>query len=212
MAKPTPPLPCPTMKEGLALGAPEHRGFVRVWNWLMDALRHATKYFVTTINNRTGDVAIVAGEGIDIFTNGRTITISAGSGRNDDGDSDDDPENGGGATEDEDTPWTEVEPEETDGTPLSTGSFHFNAKTGTVASGAIMVARTPIHVNGTTAPSDGYLTLKVTIGASPTVAWCNDNPFSSPASEYDSYLPVYSFSGGKISEDYRGCLNVQAYE
>ena len=42
MSLPDTPNPFPTLREGLALGANEHRGFVCVWNWLCGIMRMAS--------------------------------------------------------------------------------------------------------------------------------------------------------------------------
>lgn len=70
MSLPATPNPYPTLKEGLALGAREHAGFVNVWNWLCGIMREAKKYFTLGINGRTGDINVVAGEGINVTTEG----------------------------------------------------------------------------------------------------------------------------------------------
>lgn len=68
MSLPATPNPFPTLREGYALGANEHRGFVNVWNWLTDIMRKAKDFFCLGLNNRTGDISVVAGEGIDVIT------------------------------------------------------------------------------------------------------------------------------------------------
>lgn len=86
MNLPTQPNPFPTLREGLALGAREHSGFVNVWNWLCGIMKKAKDYFILGINDRTGNVNVVAGEGINVTTEGNTIMISIGSGKNTDND------------------------------------------------------------------------------------------------------------------------------
>ena len=86
MSLPATPSPFPTLKEGYALGAADHRGFVNVWNWLCGIMRKAKEYFCLAMNNRTGEISLIAGEGIDVTTEGNTIMISIGSGRNTDND------------------------------------------------------------------------------------------------------------------------------
>lgn len=68
MSLPATPNPFPTLREGYALGANEHRGFVNVWNWLTGIMRKAKDFFCLGLNNRTGDISVVAGEGIDVIT------------------------------------------------------------------------------------------------------------------------------------------------
>ena len=92
MALPITPNPFPTLKQGLSLGAPEHRGFAAAWNWLADIMRKAKDYFVLDLNGKHGEVSIVGGDGIQVVTSGHTITINVGDGE-DENDSD-----GGGAS------------------------------------------------------------------------------------------------------------------
>ena len=97
MALPATPDPCPDLQEGLALGAPEHAGFVAAWNWIVGIFRKAKDFFVFGVNGRTGEIEIVAGDGINVLTSGKTITISIGDGEDeDDGDMGDGDGGGGG--------------------------------------------------------------------------------------------------------------------
>lgn len=80
------PNPCPTLREGLSLGAKEHSGFCECWNWVMDFFRNIRENVVTKVNDRTGKIKIVAGDGIDVVASGDTITIGLGSGENTDED------------------------------------------------------------------------------------------------------------------------------
>jgi hypothetical protein len=98
MSLPMSPDPFPTLKEGLALGARDHRGFVNVWNWLCGIMRKAKDYFCLGLNNRTGDVSLIAGEGIDVTTEGNTIMISVGTGKNTDNDGGSGGNRGGGSS------------------------------------------------------------------------------------------------------------------
>lgn len=91
MALPATPSPCPNLRPGLALGAPEHQGFAATWNWVVGIFRNAAKYIVSSINGAAGDMSIVGGTGIQVVTSGSTITINVG-----DGD-DENPGGGGGS-------------------------------------------------------------------------------------------------------------------
>ena len=86
MSLPSTPDPFPTLKEGLALGADDHTGFVNVWNWIAGIMRQAKDYFTFGVNGRSGDLNLVAGEGISVTTEGQTIMISLGNGENTDND------------------------------------------------------------------------------------------------------------------------------
>jgi len=96
MSLPATPNPFPTLREGLALGAREHSGFVNVWNWLCNIMRNAKEYFTFGVNGRSGDINVVAGEGINVTTEGQTIMISVGTGENTDNDNSSDYDYGGG--------------------------------------------------------------------------------------------------------------------
>lgn len=80
MALPSVPAPCPTLRPGLSLGAPEHQGFAATWNWIVGIFRNAAKYLVSSVNGTAGDLAVVGGNGIQVVTSGNTVTINAGDG------------------------------------------------------------------------------------------------------------------------------------
>ena len=148
---PQTPNPCPDLKEGLSLGAPEHKGFVTTWNWILNIFRNIKKYLPTAINGRQGNINIVAGTGIDVIASGHTITIGLGSGNSEDEDNpnNDDP-NGGGA---EDNPgiWQDAEPAETSGGSGygSGGMFAWDSSTQTIGAGGCMVGRQWVTASGT---------------------------------------------------------------
>lgn len=95
MSLPSLPSPCPELRPGLALGAPEHQGFVAFWNWLVGVFRQVRENFVLDVNGIKGDVSIVGGEGISVSTSGQTITISLGEGDSTDKESPADTSGGG---------------------------------------------------------------------------------------------------------------------
>ena len=116
MNMPAEPNPFPTLKAGLALGAKDHRGFVNAWNWLCGIMRAAKDYFCLGVNGRTGNVNIIAGEGINVTAEGKTIMISTGDGTNtDNGDGTGGGGGGGGAGggasdgDDNDGDWTDAQ-------------------------------------------------------------------------------------------------------
>lgn len=106
MGLPFLPSPCPELRPGLALGAPEHQGFVAFWNWLVAIFRRAKDYFVLGVNGIKGEVRIVGGEGISVCTAGQTISISLGEGDSTDKESPPDTSGGGGGNQ--------TDPEHTD--------------------------------------------------------------------------------------------------
>lgn len=89
---PSEPSPFPTLREGFAIGASENAGFVNAFNWIAEILRKASDFFCLGVNDRSGKINIVAGEGINVTTSGQTITISIGNGDNTDTDTTTDPD------------------------------------------------------------------------------------------------------------------------
>ena len=90
MSLPSTPSPCPDLQEGLAIGAPEHNGFVATWNWIVGIFRKAASYLVLGVNGAQGDITIEEGRGISVTTSGNTIRISLSGDGGDDDDDDDD--------------------------------------------------------------------------------------------------------------------------
>lgn len=171
------PSPCPTLQEGRAIGAEENTGFVAMWNWLVSFFQTIKENIVTGINNRTGDVFIVAGEGIDVNVADNTITISLGEGKTTDDGNDDDDHNGGGAGGDDeysngngsgDGSSDGYPPEDAGGGGGGTahgsgGMFEWDEENANMGAGGCMVGRRFYVASGTGAKSDGFYSLKVTI-------------------------------------------------
>jgi hypothetical protein len=80
MKFPNVPSPYPTLQKGKSLYHSAHGGFVNVWNWMKDIWQHVSDYFVTSINSTAGDITISGGEGIEVHTSGKTVTIQLGDG------------------------------------------------------------------------------------------------------------------------------------
>lgn len=70
---------------------------------------------MTRVDGRTGDINIVAGEGIDVIANGNTITVGLGAGKNIDKGNPDNVDPNGGGSEDNPGIWQNAEPSETSG-------------------------------------------------------------------------------------------------
>lgn len=137
------PSPCPTLQKGKAIGSSENAGFTTMWNWIVDFFQNIKKYIAVSVNNRIGQIYIVAGKGIDVKTSGDKIEISIGSGNtDDDGDGDDgSSENGSG---DGDGDWYPPEPVEDGGIDFGGGGggmFKWDEDTCTIGPGGCMVGR-----------------------------------------------------------------------
>lgn len=235
MALPVLPDPCPTLKMGRALGAPDHTGFVAVWNWIVGVFKKARDYFVLSINGRTGCVDIVAGSGINVSTSGKTITISLGDGEtSDDGDNgntgggsgeggDGVAESGGGDAECDISDIADVKTGGGGGgggVAVTGGMFAWTPPadgetTGTIGAGGCMVGRKWVTAFGTGSGKavNKLYSLMITLGSSPTVQVVDNVSISESPSGDVSYIPIYRIGrDGKISTDYRGAFVVPAYE
>ncbi len=213
----TQPPASPTLREGLALGAPEHAGFVAMWNWICGFFRSIREQIPTDVNGRTGRIAIVAGEGIDVVASGSVITVALGTGKSEDRDSAPVADrNGGGAVDDPGT-WTEMEAAETDGGTSggggSGGMFAWDSATKTIGPGGAMVAREWVEATGTGVAdmADGTYWLKVSFGASGASAEviCGS---CGARTDTECWIPIYTISEGRISVDSRGAYVVPCWE
>lgn len=219
MAIPPVPNPCPTLKPGLALGAPEHAGFVSAFNWLIGIFRAAKENFTFSVNGASGDVSIEGGEGIAVSTSGRTIIISLGEG--DTSDKEPPPDTSGGGPGDLSDPDdggdpTDVpggggdEPSSGGGVPdCATGAFSYDFTNKCIRDGVVMLGRQAVRVSGVPA-TDGEWRVRVSIGSS-SCTLEQGSGFDAPT-EYVSYIPVMTLSGGDVVEDLRGAFVVPMYE
>lgn len=209
------PDPCPTLKEGLALGADEHKGFVKTFNWIVDFFRKIKERIPTSINDRTGKIAIVAGNGIDVVANGNTITIRLGDGKNEDKSNPSGvSQNGGGAVDDPGR-WTDEKPTERE-PPMTfaSGMFAWNPTTKTMGVGGCMVGRTWIEAEiDDKASGDGYYQLEVDHGTYPyKVKVIKGTGISQAATDTKCYIPIYTVIGGVVTQDRRGAFVVPIWE
>lgn len=205
------PDPCPTLKEGLALGADEHKGFVKTFNWIVDFFRKIKERIPTSINDRTGKIAIVAGSGIDVVANGNTITIRLGDGKNEDKSNPSGvSQNGGGAVDDPGR-WTDEIPTERE-PPMTfaSGMFAWNPTTKTMGVGGCMVGRTWVEADVSAGSGDGSYMLEVDHGGATVTA----KVIKGTGTKTDSkcYIPIYTVSGGVVTQDRRGAFAVPVYE
>ena len=214
---PQTPNPCPDLQEGLSLGAPEHKGFVTTWNWILNIFRNIKKYLPTAVNGRQGNINIVAGTGIDVIASGNTITIGLGGGNSEDEDNpnNDDP-NGGGA---EDNPgiWQDAEPAETSGGSFGGGGsmFPWDSDTKTIGPGGCMVGRKWFScTNGIGSDkADGLYQLRVSINnGGAYLAVVSDATLGQTPTSSQCWIPIYNIVNGQIDTDYRGAFVVPAYD
>lgn len=222
------PSPCPILQEGRAIGAEENTGFVAVWNWIAGFFQTIKDNIVTGINNRKGDIYIVAGEGIDVDVSDNTIKISLGDGTTTDDGDDDDEHNGGGAGDensngngsgDGDGDWYPPESLNDDGGistigNSSSGMFKWDEENGTMGPGGCMVGRKFYVADGTGAKGDGFYSLKVTITStgSTSCTVVSDASLGQSPTATECWIPIYQIYDGKVSTDYRGAFVVPAYE
>lgn len=212
------PNPFPTLRDGLAIGAPEHRGFVAVWNWVADIMRRAAECFCLGVNGRTGSLSIIGGEGIDVTVAGRTICVSLGSGKNTDVDAAADRTGGGGSPYPSiDSGWTEAEPPEHEAAPSiggSAGMFAWDASSGTMAAGGAMIGRRWVAATLPDSYGDGAYSLHVQFGADGgvTVSVVKADAAGQAATDSECWIPIYTVLGGKVVEDLRGAFVVPCWE
>ena len=228
MGLPALPNPCPVLRPELALGAPEHQGFVASWNWLFSLFRAAKDNFVFGVNGASGDLRIVGSEGISITTSGSTITIAI----SEDGDKTDKPnppdKSGGGAgnipAEDDGsgdvTPVPGAGEEEGGGEVVGVscscgdGAFAWDVNARQVKPGGFFVRRRFVYVDGSaTGMADGLYSLKIDVsGTVFSGSVVSDVSLGEYPTDSTMYVPLYTISGGKIKYDYRGAVTVPVWE
>lgn len=211
------PSPCPTLCEGLAIGANEHRGFINVWNWIVDIFRNVKDNLVIGINGRQGDISIVAGSGIDVVASGNTITIGLGSGNSVDEDNQDDTSENGGGAEDQGEIWQNAEPSETSGGELSYngGMFAWDSSSATIGPGGVMIGRQWVNAGGTgSGKDDGLYQVVCTVDSSGSYSCqvVSGVSLGQAPTSTQCWIPIYEISEGKIATDYRGAFVVPAFD
>jgi len=212
------PNPCPTLREGLSLGAKEHSGFCECWNWVMDFFRNIRENVVTKVNDRTGKINIVAGDGIDVVASGDTITIGLGSGENTDKDNQAGYDPNGGGMDDDPGVWTDAEPAETGGFQggSDAGMFAWDSETQAIGAGGVMVGRQWITASGTGVEGmgDGTYSVHVTFtdGGGATAEVVAVDATGQTATDTECWIPIYTVSGGKVTDDLRGAFVAPCWE
>ncbi len=213
------PNPCPTLREGLSLGAAEHSGFCSCWNWIIDFFRNIRENVVTKVNGRTGKISIVAGDGIDVVASGGTITIGLGSGKSTDGDNPSGHDPNGGGMDDDPGLWTDAEPAETGGSQGgggNAGMFAWDGEALSIGPGGVMVGRRWVAASGTGVGEmgDGAYSVHVTFadGGGATAEVVAADAAAQTATDTECWIPVYAVSGGKVTEDLRGAFVVPCWE
>ena len=212
------PNPCPTLREGLSLGAQAHAGFCEVWNWIIDFFRNLKENVVTKVNDRTGKVNIVAGNGIDVVASGGTITIGLGSGESKDEDNPSGSDPNGGGMDDDPGLWTDAEPAETGGFQgggSGGGMFAWDEATRTIGAGGCMVGWMWVAAGGTGVAdmADGAYSVHVsfTSGGVPTAEVVAENAEAKIPTDTDCWIPIYTISEGKVIDDLRGAFAVSCW-
>lgn len=224
MSLPSLPSPCPELRPGLALGAPEHQGFVAFWNWLVGVFRQVRENFVLDVNGIKGDVSIVGGEGISVSTSGQTITISLGEGDSTDKESPADT-SGGGAGDLSD-PGSTDEPHDIPGgdeeeggeavvvqCDCGDGAFAWDSVNRQIKPGGFFIRRRFVFVAGSGPDmADGLYQLKIDMGSAASGSIVSGVSLGEYPSTSTMYVPLYQIEGGKITNDYRGAVTVPVWE
>ncbi len=225
MALPPIPSPCPDLKPGLSLYAPEHRGFVSAWNWLFALFRSAKKNFVFGVNGATGDLRIKGGDGISVTTKGSTLTIAV----SDEGDKTDKPDppdkSGGGAGDiPADDDGGDVAPvpggdEEEGGEAVvvqcdcGDGAFAWDSVNRQIKPGGFFIRRRFVYVAGSGPDmADGLYQLKIDMGSAASGSIVSGVSLGEYPTTSTMYVPLYQIEGGKITYDYRGAVTVPVWE
>ena len=211
------PNPCPTLREGKFIGAQEHSGFVRTFNWLINILRNIKEYLPTEVNGRTGNISIVAGDGVEVVTSGNTITVGLGAGSRDSDNPDNEEENGGGNQEN-DPNWNNEEPSETSGADFGSGGgmFRWYPETREIGVGGVMIGRRFIPCTSGMGPglADNTYQLKVTLsaGGAGSCQVVADSTIGKQPTSTECWIPIYTIADGIVTADYRGAFVVPVWE
>jgi hypothetical protein len=223
MAIPPTPSPCPDLHQGLALGAPEHQGFVAAWNWIIGVFRKAKDSLVLSVNGISGDAKIVGGEGIKVVTAGQTITISLGEGDETDKESDSDHSGGGkGDLSGEDDGGGDVVPipggddddDDTGGGGGACGAFAWDPSARQIKSGGFFAKRRfyPVAASAS-GQGDGLYQLRIDMNnGSPSGSIVSGVELGAAPTDSACWIPLFRIADGVIVDDYRGVTAVQMWE
>lgn len=94
------------------------------------------------------------------------------------------------------------------------GNFAYNPEDHTIATGYVIIARTPTVVSGVTVSSTGLVYLDVSMSSGSYSASIVSGAGSLPSpSDTHTYIPLYEIgSEFEVVADYRGAPHVQVYE
>lgn len=223
MSLPSFPSPCPQLRAGLALGAPEHQGFVSFWNWLVAVFRKAKDNFVLSVNGIKGDVRIAGGEGVSIATSGRTITISLGEGDTTDKNPPADTSGGGsGDLSGEDESGRDPAPvpggDDDAGDETAAGgvcgAFAWDPVNRQIKAGGFFAKRRFHFVAASSAGmGDGLYSLRIDMGNGyPSGSIVSGVALETYPTDESCWIPLFQIADGVIAADYRGVASVQMWE
>lgn len=194
------------------MGSKQHKGFVNTFNFIVDFFKHIKDYIPVGINNRSGNMYIVAGKGIDVKTEDHKITISFGEGKTEDDNSGTNP-NGSG---DGDGAWYPPPQVEDGKVSMDSGMFKWDSEDKSIGVGGCMVGRKWYTCTSGTGSgkADGTYQLQVTIGSGGGVslAVVMDSTIGKEPTTTQCWIPIYEIVDGEIENDYRGAFVVPAYE
>lgn len=94
------------------------------------------------------------------------------------------------------------------------GNFAYNPEDHTIATGYVIIARTPTVVSGVTVSASGLVYLQVSMSGSSYAASIVTGGASlpSPTDTY-TYIPLYEIDSNlSVTADYRGAPQIQVYE
>ena len=90
--------------------------------------------------------------------------------------------------------------------------FAYDEATHTIAGGAYCFARRYYQVSGVTVTQGGEYRLKVSMGRTRSAVIESGSGFSTPSTDY-AYVPLYTFDSNlRVTADWRGAPQVQAWE
>lgn len=93
----------------------------------------------------------------------------------------------------------------------SSGMFAWDSKSKTMKAGGCMVGRTWVNASGVGEKPDGTYWLKVTFDANGDVTATVVNA-GGTRTDTECYIPIYTVSGGKVTNDLRGAFVVPCWE
>ena len=94
------------------------------------------------------------------------------------------------------------------------GNFAYDSENHTIATGYVIIARTPTVVSGVTVSASGLVYLQVSMSGSSYAASIVTGGASLPStSDTYTYIPLYEIGSNlEVTADYRGAPQIQVYE